>query len=87
MVQEPSHPGVVIKEVLVDKGLSISEAAKRLHVTRATLSRIINKKAGVSPEMALRLSKLLNTNLEKWLTLQMHYDIWKVMQHQQVGHA
>lgn len=81
MIHEPLHPGVIIKDVLIDStGLTISEAALRLGVTRTTLSRILNQHAGVSPEMALRLSKLLNTSIDMWVNLQMQYDIWNVKQ-------
>lgn len=82
MIHEPLHPGVIIKDVLIDStGLTISEAAERLSITRTTLSRILNQHAGVSPEMALRLSKLLNTSIEMWVNLQAQYDIWNVKQH------
>ncbi len=84
MIHEPLHPGVIIKDVLIDStGLTISEAAERLGITRTTLSRILNQHAGVSPEMALRLSKLLNTSIDMWVNLQVQYDIWNVKQHAQ----
>ena len=84
MIHEPLHPGVIIRDVLiVQAGLSISEAAVRLGVTRTTLSRLLNQHAGVSPEMALRLSKLLNTSIDMWVNLQSQYDIWQVKQHAQ----
>ena len=84
MIHGPLHPGVIIRDVLiVQAGLSISEAAVRLGVTRTTLSRLLNQHAGVSPEMALRLSKLLNTSIDMWVNLQSQYDIWQVKQHEQ----
>lgn len=82
MMHEPLHPGVVVKDILIDStGLTISEAAERLGVTRTTLSRLLNQHAGISPEMALRLSRLLNTSIEMWINLQSQYDIWNVRQH------
>ncbi len=82
MIHEPLHPGVVIKDILIDStGLTISDAAQRLGVTRTTLSRLLNQHAGVSPEMALRLSRLLNTSIDMWVNLQAQYDIWNVQQH------
>lgn len=82
MIHEPLHPGVILKDVLIDNtGLTISEAAERLGVTRTTLSRLLNQHAGISPEMALRLSKLLNTSIDVWVNLQSQYDIWTVKQH------
>ena len=80
MIHEPLHPGVIIKDVLIDStDLTISEAADRLGVTRTTLSRLLNQHTGVSPEMALRLSILLNTSVELWVNLQSQYDIWNIV--------
>lgn len=82
MIHKPLHPGVILKDVLIDStGLTISEAAERLGVTRTTLSRLLNGHAGMSAEMALRLSKLLNTSIDLWVNLQSQYDIWHVKQH------
>ena len=79
MIHQPLHPGVIIKDILIDNtDLTISEAAARPGVTRTTLSRILNQHAGVSPEMALHLSKLLNTSIEMWINLQSQYDIWHI---------
>ena len=80
MIHEPLHPGVIIKDMLIDStDLTISDAADRLGVTRTTLSRLLNQHAGVSPEMALRLSKLLNTSIDMWVNLQSQYDIWNIV--------
>ncbi|MDX2346441.1 MAG: HigA family addiction module antitoxin [Legionella sp.] len=82
MMHKPLHPGVILNDVLIEStGLTISEAAVRLGVTRTTWSRLLNQHAGISPEMALRLSKLLNTSIEMWVNLQSQYDIWHVKQH------
>ncbi len=84
MIHKPLHPGVVIKDILIDgTGLTISDAAQRLGVTRTTLSRLLNQHASVSPEMALRLSRLLNTSIDMWVNLQAQYDIWNIQQHSQ----
>lgn len=82
MIHEPLHPGIIIKDVLIDNtNLTISEAAERLGITRTTLSRLLNQHSGVSLEMALRLSKLLNTSIDVWVNLQTQYDIWNVKKH------
>jgi addiction module HigA family antidote len=73
------HPGEVIKDVLIDgAGLSITDAADRLGISRTSLSRLLNGHAGISPEMAVRLSKLLNTSIEMWTNLQSQYDVWLI---------
>lgn len=80
MIHEPLHPGVILKDVLIDStGLTISEIACRLGITRTTLSRLLNQHSGISPEMALRLSKLLNTSVDMWVNLQSQYDIWSII--------
>lgn len=73
----PPHPGEVIKEdVLKAEELSVTEAAKQLGVTRVTLSRLLNGNAGVSIDMALRLSQWLGTSPEVWLRMQDARDLW-----------
>ncbi len=69
----PSHPGEVLKEWL--EGVSITDAAERLGVTRAALSRIVNGSAGISPAMDIRLSQSLGTTPGMWLRMQNAYDI------------
>lgn len=79
MIHNPIHPGLLVKDALIDNtGLSISEAAERLGITRTTLSRLLNGHANISPEMALRLSKFFNTSVESWLNLQAQYDAWLI---------
>ena len=73
-MHNPCHAGKVLKEYLGDT--SISTAAKHLGVTRSALSRIINGKTGISADMALRLSILLNTSPQFWLNMQVNYDLW-----------
>lgn len=74
----PAHPGEILKEYI--EGFSITEVAQKLNVTRVALSRIINAKAAISPEMALKLSQLLKTTPEFWLTMQANYDLWQAEQ-------
>lgn len=75
-MKNPVHPGNIIKHDCLDAlGLSVTEAAKILGVTRQTLSRVINEKASLSPEMAIRVSKAFGSTPEHWLRLQMAYDI------------
>ena len=77
LMHNPPHPGEVIKELCLDPlGLTVTAAAKALGVSRKTLSAILNGKAGISPEMALRLAKAFDTTPESWLNQQMHYDLW-----------
>ena len=75
MILNPAHPGEVLRDYL--GGISVAEAATRLGVTRAHLSRILNGHAGVSASMSLRLSAALNTSPEFWLKMQMQYDLWQ----------
>lgn len=78
-MHNPPHPGQVIRELCLEPlGLSVTAAAKALGVTRKSLSELLNGKAGISPEMALRLSIAFETTPESWLGQQMQYDLWKV---------
>ncbi|MBS0570534.1 MAG: HigA family addiction module antidote protein [Proteobacteria bacterium] len=70
----PPHPGEVLREWL--EGVTVTEAAKRLGVTRVALSRVLNGAAGISPDMDLRLSKALNTTPGLWFAMQSDYDMW-----------
>lgn len=75
--RRPSHPGEVLREdVIKPLGLSVTEAAKCLGVTRKTLSALLNCKASLSPEMAVRISKATNTTSESWLYMQAKLDLW-----------
>lgn len=76
----PPHPGEVLKELYLPEGMGVSEAAKKLGVSRQTLSAIINGRAGISAEMAMRLSKALGTSPNLWLGMQMKYDLWQAKQ-------
>ena len=72
-MHNPAHPGEVLREYLPEK-MAVAEAAKRLGVTRQTLSALLNGRAGVSAEMALRLEEALGTSAEMWLEMQAGYD-------------
>jgi antitoxin HigA-1 len=74
----PPHPGEVLRELCLQPlGLTVTEAAKALGVSRKTLSSILNCRAGISPEMAVRLSIAFGTTAESWLSQQLHYDLAK----------
>ncbi|MGV8858592.1 HigA family addiction module antitoxin [Rhodoglobus sp.] len=73
-MHNPPHPGMLLEDYLGD--VSLAEAARRLGVTRATLSRIRNGHASVTADMAVRLGILLGTSAELWLGMQTAYDLW-----------
>jgi len=76
-MHNPPHPGEVFKELCLEPlKLSVTRAAEALGVSRKTLSAILNGRAGISPEMALRLSQAFGTSAESWLNQQMQYDLW-----------
>lgn len=76
-MHNPPHPGEVLRELCLEPlGLSVSETAKALGVSRKTLSAILNGRAGISPEMAVRLSIAFDTSAESWLNQQTQYDLW-----------
>lgn len=78
LMHNPPHPGEVLKRLCLEPlGLSVTEAAKALGVSRKTLSSILNGRAGISPEMAVRLSIAFNTTAESWLNQQVQYDLWQ----------
>lgn len=75
-MKNPPHPGrIVRKECIEPLGLTVTEAAQHLRVTRQALNNLLNEKAGISPAMAIRLSKAFGSSPELWLGLQMHYDL------------
>ena len=88
LMYNPPHPGEIIKELCLNPlGLSITDAAKGLGVSRKTLSAIINGKAGISSEMAVRLSIAFNTSSESWMNQQSQYDLWQAEQHRNELHV
>ena len=80
-MHNPPHPGEVLRDLCLEPlGISITAAAAALGVSRKTLSAILNGRAGISPEMAIRLSKAFDTSPESWLNQQMQYDLWTAKQ-------
>jgi addiction module HigA family antidote len=71
----PPHPGSVLRDYLGK--MQVTEAARHLGVTRVALSRILNGRAGISPDMALRLSEALGTSPGLWAGMQTQYDLWQ----------
>ncbi|MBA3019167.1 MAG: HigA family addiction module antidote protein [Proteobacteria bacterium] len=81
IMYNPPHPGDIIREFCIEAlDLSVTDAAKSLGVTRKTFSSLLNGRSGISPEMALRLSKVFGRSPEGWLKLQLQYDLWKAQQ-------
>ena len=76
--RKPTHPGLLLREdVLIPLGLTVTEAANDLGVSRKTLSELINEKSSLSPDMAIRIGKATNTSPESWLSMQSKLDLWK----------
>ena len=76
-MHNPPHPGEVLKSLCLEPlKLSVTQAAKALGVSRKTLSAILKGRAGISPEMAVRLSMAFGTSAESWLNQQTQYDLW-----------
>jgi len=78
-MHNPAHPGEILRE-WIPEGMTVTTAAEQLGVSRVMLSKILNAKAGVSAEMALRLSAWLDTSPEVWLEMQSAYDLWQAEQ-------
>lgn len=77
----PSHPGETLREdILPDLGLTVTAAAEQLGVSRASLSRVINGRAAISAELAIRLAQWLGGSAEIWLRAQLQYDLWNAEQ-------
>jgi addiction module HigA family antidote len=82
-MKNPPHPGHSIKDACLDPlGLSVTEAANVLGIARHTLSRVLNGRAGISPEMAIRLEKAGWSNADHWLRLQIAYDLARARLHE-----
>lgn len=77
-MKNPVHPGAIVKGSLAELRLSVTDAAKVLGVTRPTVSKLVNGRAAISPEMAIRLSKAFGSTPEFWLRLQLNYDLAQV---------
>ena len=81
IMHNPAHPGAILKEdVLKPLNMTVTEFAKKLKISRQVLSGILNEKIAISPAMALKLAKALNTSAGSWLSMQMQYDLWQAMQ-------
>lgn len=80
-MKNPPHPGEILRDLYIEPlGLTVTQAAAGLGVTRKTLSLLLNGHAGISPEMAVRLSKAFGRTPESWLQLQIHYDLAQIQQ-------
>lgn len=79
IMKNPPHPGRIVRQECIEPlGLTVTEAAERLGVRRQTLNNLVNGKAGISPEMSIRLSKAFGASPEVWLGIQMEYDLAQV---------
>jgi antitoxin HigA-1 len=76
----PPHPGLILKDTVLrkDGGISVKEFAEKLGMTRTAISRVVNGKASISPELAVRLAAFLNITARSWLTMQAEYDLWQI---------
>ena len=82
---KPPHPGSILREdILPEKNLTVTEAAKQIGVSRVTLSRVLNEHAAISPEMALKIEAWLGVDnggrAEEWAGMQLKYDMWQARQ-------
>ena len=85
-MHNPPHPGEFIRATYMEPfGISCRYLATRLNVAASTLSRVLKKQSGISPEMALRLSKALGRSPESWLAMQDAYDLWQAKKHVKLG--
>ena len=76
-MHNPPHPGEILWELCLEPlGLTVTQAAAALDVSRKTLSSILNGRGGISPEMAVRLSLAFGTTAESWMNQQVQYDLW-----------
>ncbi len=82
LMHNPPHPGEVLRHLCLEPlGLTVTAAAKALGVSRKTLSAVLNVRAGISPEMAIRLSMAFETSAESWLQQQLIYDLAQAERH------
>jgi addiction module HigA family antidote len=80
-MKKPVHPGRIVRlDCLEPLGLSVTEAARVLGVSRQALNNLVNEKAGVSPEMAVRLAKAFGSTAETWVRMQAAYDLARVLE-------
>ncbi len=84
MMMNPPHPGELLRDdVIAELGLSVTETAERLGMSRVALSRVINGRAGISPDLALRLEMAGVSSARAWLAMQANYDLAQARQHTQ----
>lgn len=77
----PVHPGEILREDYIkERGLTVTEVARGLRITRPNLSNIVNERAGISPELAVKLSEAFGNTAQFWLNLQRNYDLWHAEQ-------
>ncbi len=88
MMKNPPHPGLTVKfDCLEPLGLTVTEGARILGVSRQALNNLVNSRSGISPEMSLRLSKAFGSSPETWLRMQLDYDLAKARQHEGAIHV
>ena len=81
-MKNPPHPGSVFRQVCIEPaGITVTEAAKRLDVSRGQLSNVVNRRSGISPEMAVRISKVFGGNAQIWCRMQAAYDLARTLEH------
>ena len=83
-MHNPAHPGEILKDIIIESlGLTITDVAKHLDVSRKTLSKVLNVRGSITPEMAIRLELVFNKpSADQWLRMQNAYDQWQTRQHQ-----
>ena len=88
-MHDPAHPGEILKELVTEPlGLSVTDAARHLGVSRKTLSKVLNGRGAITPEMALRLEMTFGKpNAAHWLRLQSAYDLWQTRQRSTAIHV
>lgn len=78
-MHNPAHPGEVLRE-WIPEDMTVTQAARELQISRVTLSKVLNGKAGITASMALRLSAWLGTSPDVWLGIQTQWDLWQAQQ-------
>jgi addiction module HigA family antidote len=79
--RKPVHPGIVfMQDVMVPLGITVTDAARMMGITRKALSEFVNEKSSCTVQMALRIAKVTNTSAESWLSMQVKLDLWKARQ-------
>ncbi len=78
-MHNPAHPGEVLREWLPE-GMTVTQAAEDLHISRVSLSKVLNGKVGITAQMAIRLSQWLGTTPDVWMGMQTQWDLWQAKQ-------